>query len=62
MAILQRRKLQAVSAPALAPQPSAGATMAALSGGWSQAFGDGDGVVNLVSLRTCERCGQGFKG
>ncbi|KAK9842078.1 hypothetical protein WJX81_007469 [Elliptochloris bilobata] len=52
-----RRKLQAIGAPAPAPAqaPFSAAATAFFASKWSQAFGDGDGVVNLVSLRTCER-------
>lgn len=58
MCALQGRRLLAVGVPAPAPGPlsAVAAANASLYTGWTASFGDGDGVVNLVSLRTCERC------
>lgn len=56
----QRARLRAAAAPAPAPAAAAAAAAgvnADLQSGWSASYGDGDGVVNLVSMQTCDRRG-----
>jgi SH3-like domain-containing protein len=54
----QRARLRAAPAPAPAAAAAAAAAVTAdLQSGWSANYGDGDGVVNLVSMQTCDRRG-----